>query len=282
MTEENSSTDGRLNSQAGLTQPFCKEISKEIIKVFISELMKNGVEEKILNDSLTNVWKNILSITEGVNDSCRKSMGGDISERRKITGISAELRAQVREEILKQTIEAEIIAKRKDHVGRLLIHQISPLFPSRSSADNELKDQLKTEVVEGHIPRQIIPGFVDAMHDMFGSEFLADAQAKLGEVVKENDERTNLMDWDWLFDHPTSIGVLHTLLFQAKKVMDNMNDLEGTEELDPLEETASMQPLSKWFINRISQSDIFKKEMKRDLTEGEFHLIYEYLFKNMK
>jgi hypothetical protein len=64
--------------------------------------------------------------------------------------------------------------------------------------------------------------------------------------------------------------------------MDGMNDNDDTAEIDPIEETAMIQPLSKWFINRIGQSEIFKKEMKRDITEPEFLLIYEYLFKNMK
>jgi hypothetical protein len=282
MNERNITSDDRINSKEDVTHPFCKEVAKEVLKVFVAELMKNGIEEKTLNDSLTNVWKDIQDITGGINGSCRKSMSGDISERRNVTEIDEKLIAQVKEEILKETIEAEIIAKRKDHVGRLLVHQISTLFPSRSSVDNEIKDKLKVEVVEGRVPRQIIPGFIDAMNDMFGSEFLADAQEKLEKVVAENSGRKNLIDWDWLFDHPTSIGVLHTLLFQAKKVMDGMNDNDDTAEIDPIEETAMIQPLSKWFINRIGQSEIFKKEMKRDITEPEFLLIYEYLFKNMK
>jgi hypothetical protein len=282
LRKERDSIDERVNSHKDVTQPFCKEVAREVIKVFVTDLMKNGVKEKILNNSLTNVWKNIQKITDGVNNSCRMSMGGDLAERQKISGIDEKLIAQVREEILKNTIETEIMAKRKDHVGRLLIHQISPLFPSRSSADNELKDRLKIEPVEGLVPRQVIPGLVDAMNDMFGSEFLEDAQRKLNKVVEENADRKNLMDWDWLFDHPTSIGVLHTLLFHAKKVMAGMNEHDDTTEIDPLDGSTTVLPLSKWLINRIGQSEIFKKEMKRDLTDGEFQLIYEYLFKNLE
>ncbi|MDH5542337.1 MAG: hypothetical protein OEY64_05175 [Nitrospinota bacterium] len=245
---------GRPTGNSATTLQFCRQISREIIKIYIAELLKKGVSESVLNSALSNVWGSIEKINEKINREC----GGEIADK-------------LKDKVKTEVIEAKINEQRKDHFGRLLVHQISHLFPEYD--DTETAKKIAVGYVDNKVPRQIIPGFIDAVKAMFGDEYIETTQKKLEGIVRKFPVENGLVNWDRFFGNNVVLEILRGILTQAKKTIDDMNE---NEEID------DTKALPTWFVNRMTQTDEFTKDMERDLSRKEYELIYEALFRVLK
>jgi len=213
---------------------FCQNLGRDALKVYATELLKLGVDQTLLSNALKNIWPNLA-----------KSLG--------------EKNATVIEHASSVSAALEVQEKRKDFIGRVITHEISALLPL--SSNKQMIKKLRTESIPGKLPREIIPGFVSAIKDMFGDEFKKNAQKKLTEAIERTkDPATGLYDWTTFYTDADTHKMTLEIFNKIKECIDNDKNKFA------------------WLKERIESSELFSEKMKRSLHQEECRLLFHSMF----
>lgn len=216
---------------------LCRGFSMEIVKTLVTRFKKSGVDQEIIDTVTDESWPKIEKVLE--------------------SSVDAFLEAAGRE---KEKLERE--KSRKDYLGRIIIEQIKDMFPPED--DYDLTGKICLEFVEGVLPRQLVPGLLGAIGDMFGQEYIEEkVQETKVIVLSHSAEDSETVEWKKVHTDPKTKKLIYSLLSKVKTKLEQPD--EGK--------------VKEWFIKRITSTATFKVEIERNFEERDYRLLTDSLFR---
>ncbi|PKN77088.1 MAG: hypothetical protein CVU52_02020 [Deltaproteobacteria bacterium HGW-Deltaproteobacteria-10] len=157
------------------TLVFCRENCSKSIKLFIGNLIAEGVPKEKLLRALKNTEVELEKIVTSVHDQCSRSQHKDDENKAHK-------------------------AKRKDHLTRIIVHYLQ---------ENDSMDKAV------YFPRQSFKIFAEAIRKLLGDKIIEEKQLESYAVVKEYQDENGHIKWDDVYVDTRSKQLTWDILFRT-------------------------------------------------------------------
>lgn len=217
----------------------------EIVKMIVIDFRKRGVDRKLLDEALRETLPKIGKLVESS------------------IGLILETALKESERVEKERDNIKFEKLRSDYLGRIIISKIEGLFPSYSDAG--ILKRVCNEQIEGVIPRQVIPGLLEATKDLLGRDFMEKKEKESENLVsKHYKSGSSRIDWEKVILDPDVISLI-------KKVYSRMK-----ERFD------SNENYTKDFLTKkIMASKSYREGVHRNFDDKELKFLVKSMFRDL-